>query len=248
MADNLERILQKVRHLLALAEDSGASMNESTLAFQRAQKLMNEYAIQDWQLHESERCSDPIVEQSVKFYNDPLAELKKDLADIVARANRCRSYFSWHKSRNNRKIVNRVVFYGTESDCRKSEMIWTSMELFRAAAWKGAAREEGEPPLAPFRNGFYLGFAQRIEERYQDLRQEMQTTAAGRELVSFRDKQLDQYRDGLQLSDKYKPNATEYWPAGLNAGRLAAETVGLGVEEVDIAHSYLPADLKRLSQ
>ena len=88
--DDLERVLERVRRLLALAEDPAASEHEATLAFERAQRLMHRHAIREWMLEEADGRTARIVERRVVVdRGDPTNRYKVSLADIVARANRC---------------------------------------------------------------------------------------------------------------------------------------------------------------
>lgn len=45
-----ERIMERVRRLLALANDPAASDNEQRIALEQAQRLMDRHAIEQWQL------------------------------------------------------------------------------------------------------------------------------------------------------------------------------------------------------
>lgn len=45
-----ERIMERVRRLLAIANDPAASDNEQRIALEQAQRLMDRHAIEEWQL------------------------------------------------------------------------------------------------------------------------------------------------------------------------------------------------------
>lgn len=47
-----ERIMERVRRLLAIANDPAASDNEQRIALEQAQRLMDRHAIEEWQLEE----------------------------------------------------------------------------------------------------------------------------------------------------------------------------------------------------
>ncbi|RBP98714.1 DUF2786 domain-containing protein, partial [Bifidobacterium xylocopae] len=76
MSDELDRILLKINRLLAIAEEPAASQNEADMAFARAQKLKNEYAIMDWQLHAQDRRNDPMVMLRVDLDSGPVDQYK----------------------------------------------------------------------------------------------------------------------------------------------------------------------------
>lgn len=44
-----ERIMERVRRLLAIANDPAASDNEQRIALEQAQRLMDRHAIEEWQ-------------------------------------------------------------------------------------------------------------------------------------------------------------------------------------------------------
>ena len=49
---DVERIMERVRRLLAIANDPAASDNEQRIALEQAQRLMDRHAIEEWQLEE----------------------------------------------------------------------------------------------------------------------------------------------------------------------------------------------------
>lgn len=244
MADkDLERVLEQVRRLLALAEDPAASENEATLAFERAQRLMHRHAIREWMLEESAGRTARIVERGVVFgRGDPTNRYKAELADIVARANRCRTYYSFRTARNHRSTIGSVTFCGVESDVRMAETLWTSMELRRGMGWRRSlneyARRHGghRPSSARWRNGYYVAFQERIEERLAVLNGELDGSTSGRELVLIRDRQLDEYMGRMAFSDEEPRLQSMHlsYEAG-RYGRRDASDCPLGLTETPAA-------------
>lgn len=245
--EQFEKVLHQVHQLLALAEDPGSSTNEAAVAFARAQLLIDRYAIEDWQLHESERRSDPIVERRVNMRSNPINAFKARLSGIVAIANQCRSYSKSQKARNGRRMVIAVVFYGTESDCMRAEMLWTSMEVFRASHWRRAAKEYQESATAAFRDGFYTGFQDEIQERFNELHQSVESSTSGRDLILVRGQQLDKYEASLNLSGTLDLTNRYLSDAGLEAGKQYADRVALGLPEMS-PYDSLPAPAGRSSR
>lgn len=241
--DDLERVLERVRRLLALAEDPAASENEATLAFERAQRLMHHHAIRKWMLEESDGRTARIVERRVVFdRGDPTNRYKVSLADIVARANRCRTFYSFRTARNHRSVIRSVTFCGIESDVRMTETLWTSMELRRALGWRRSlnehSRETGyRPSPARWRNGYYVAFQERIEERLAVLNGELDGSASGRELVLARDRQLDEYMGRKEFSDEDPRLQSMHlsYEAG-RYGRRDASDCPLGLTETPAAN------------
>ena len=46
---DVERVMERVRRLLAIANDPAASDNEQRIALEQAQRLMDRHAIEEWQ-------------------------------------------------------------------------------------------------------------------------------------------------------------------------------------------------------
>ena len=249
--DKYDRMLDRVRRLLAIAEDPAASENEAATAWEQAQKLMTLYAIEDWQLHNQERRNDPIIKHRVGLSPNPMNRTKAELAHYVANGNRCRTYSDVFLAGNNRKVIDAVVFYGTERDCRQAEMVWTSMETYRASHWRQAARDCRGKANAKWRNGYYKGFQDRIFYRYEEIRRTREAqeqrdaeiggdrrelALAGRELVLVRESQLEEFdaqltaQLGLVKSEPAKLDMSE---AAIREGGKAADKVALGLDELD---------------
>ena len=55
---DVERVMERVHRLLAIANDPAASDNEQRIALEQAQRLMNKHAIEEWQLEEDQRKPD----------------------------------------------------------------------------------------------------------------------------------------------------------------------------------------------
>ena len=239
--DDLERVLERVRRLLALAEDPAASENEAMIAFERAQRLMDRYAINEWMLHDDTRGREPVVERTVRFERgEPTNRFRVNLAEIVARANRCRTYWQGRRAGNNVTVPTSVTFYGVESDVRMSEALWTSMELRRSVGWRRAlnefAHEQGwRPSPASWRNGYYTAFQDRVRERFAALRDtdvDEGARTAGRELVLVRDRQLDEYEATITFDERpghLRPVTIDH--QAQEYGRRDADMTPLGLRE-----------------
>lgn len=65
-----ERIMGRVRRLLAIANDPAASDNEQRIALEQAQRLMNKHAIEEWQLEEDHDDVE-IIERRIRLETNP---------------------------------------------------------------------------------------------------------------------------------------------------------------------------------
>lgn len=149
---NVERVMERVHRLLAIANDPAASDNEQHIA----------------------------LEQRIRLETNPCNRYMAQLANIVAHGNRCRAAYECRRAGNGRDVVSTVWIYGARVDVDKTESIWTAMETSRAAMWRERARTTPRAKAnAAWRNGYYRGFQEEIARRYQILRREMESSPIG---------------------------------------------------------------------
>lgn len=172
MCEKYERMLERAKHLMEMAEDPAASADEAAVAWGRALMLVAKYASEDTRLDQQERLNDPAVKVTVDLQPDSLSLQKADLAGVVARGNQADVCSVSYKAGSRRKVVESITFCGTERACLQAELIWVSMETRRAFGWRAAAHRYWIEPYAGWRDSYYEGFACRISDRYQELRRE----------------------------------------------------------------------------
>lgn len=252
MERNIEQIIEQVNRLMAIANDEAASDNESDMAYERAQRLINRYRLENWK---RDHIDEPIIERDVEAAKDALRHSQADLAAAVAEANGCRIYLK-RETRGGRITDFHITFVGTKSDVDTAVLLYESMELncanrYRAAYRKavnqraallslmpdrttGQAYEEARKdiPRRRFRNGFHAGFSNRISERFDALTKDMESTGKGRELVLSRTGRLDDYFGKLGLGHG-KRASYDIDPDALGAGYEAGGMVGLGLSETE---------------
>ena len=186
-----ERIMERVRRLLALANDPAASDNERRIVLEQAQRLMDRHAIEQWQL-ERDHDDIGIIRRRIDLETNPCNRFMASLAYIVARGNRCRAAYWFRRAGNGRSVITGITLYGVRSDVDRSEAIWTAVETSRAVMWRECARTTRNAKAnAAWRNGYYQGFQEEIAHRYGILRREMESDDTGRELVAVRSDQVD---------------------------------------------------------
>ena len=79
-----ERIMERVRRLLAIANDPAASDNEQRIALEQAQRLMDRHAIEEWQLEEDHDAIE-IIRRMIHLEANPCNWYMAELANIVIR-------------------------------------------------------------------------------------------------------------------------------------------------------------------
>lgn len=217
---NTERVMERVRRLLAIANDPAASDNEQRIALEQAQRLMDKHAIEEWQLEENHDDVE-IIKRRIRLETNPCNRYMAQLANIVARGN---------------------TIYGTRGDVDKTEAIWTAMETSRAAMWRERARTTPRAKAnAAWRNGYYRGFQEEIARRYQILRLEMESDGTGKDLVTVRSGQVDQWIEThvTFIADKPKLfKATRPSQAAYRHGRQDGARQAIGLKETGAAGNW----------
>lgn len=81
---NIDSIIERINNLMAIAENEASSDNEAQMAFERAQKLINEYRIEDWK-RDRTRTNKPIIERGVNVSKTTIYHQQGYLATIIAK-------------------------------------------------------------------------------------------------------------------------------------------------------------------
>lgn len=197
-----ERIMERVRRLLAIANDPAASDNEQRIALEQAQRLMDRHAIEEWQLEEDHDAIE-IIRRMIHLEANPCNWYMAELANIVALGNRCRASYGWRRAGNGRNVVCSISIYGARSDVDKTEAIWTAMETSRAAMWRERARTTPRAKAnAAWRNGYYRGFQEEIA-RFSDSRPKL-SKPTGSSQSAYRHGRQDGARQAIGLKETGK--------------------------------------------
>ena len=104
-----EKIIERIRKLLKLAENKGATRAEATAAALAAQRLMAQNDVEDWEVHSED--AEPI--EGVYSKQSP-RRWRWYLAEVIAPAFRCR----YHQERSwaSGKYLYKMKFYGYKTD------------------------------------------------------------------------------------------------------------------------------------
>lgn len=236
-----ERVMERVRRLLAIANDPAASDNEQRIALEQAQRLMNKHAIEEWQLEENHDNVE-IIKRKIRLETNPCNLDMAKLANIVARGNRCRATYTCRRAGNGRNVVSAVCIYGVRADVDRTEAIWTAMETSRAVMWRERARTTPRAKAnAAWRNGYYRGFQEEIAHRYEILRREMESDGTDKELITVRGNQVDQWVETHVTFRSKKPKlskATRPSQAAYRHGRQDGARQAIGLKETGQAGNW----------
>ena len=252
----LDKIISRVNNLMAIAQDDGASDNEVCMAFERAQKLIQEHKLQAWQLAGKPE-PDRVVEQAVSVDVGPAWRWLLHLASIVAEQNDCDTYYTVAKFGGRREHSD-VVFVGVSEDIDAAAALYESIaeyatcgekrayhdqieevadELAKSEFYYGDSRAtlrryaRGDVSRAAVRNGYWLGFLRRLQERFEALSTARTATGVGRELVALRNRAVQAHMAAKHLKAARSSRFHAVDGSALDAGARDGGNVGIGLRE-----------------
>lgn len=238
---DVERVMERVHRLLAIANDPAASDNEQRIALEQAQRLMNKHAIEEWQLEEDHDDVE-IIERRIRLETNPCNRYMAQLANIVAHGNRCRAAYECRRpetAATSSALSGSTAPALTSTRPNPSGPPW---ETSRAAMWRERARTTPRAKAnAAWRNGYYRGFQEEIARRYEILRREMESDGTGRELITVRGSQVDRWVEThvTFISDKPKlSKATRPSQAAYRHGRQDGARQAIGLKETGQAGNW----------
>ena len=158
--------LDRVRKLLAKAEDPAVTEAEAELYTKKAAELVARYGIDQAMLAASGAETDEIGTLKIAMDN-PYSQEKAHLLTCVAYPLRCRTVL--HKAR--RQVIDAVTVFGYKSDLGRVELLFTSL-LLQAGTQLARVRPEnrvfGGESLTAYRRTWLHGFAGAIHERLKE--------------------------------------------------------------------------------
>ena len=244
-----KKIQQRIRALLALAQDEGASASEREVAMKRASVLMARHAIRSLDVEAAERERIEVRElvlrggRSTASYATCVAiEKAADAAGLVA----------YYRDRRDRRgdphVLVRVAGFGSDLDWFMP--LASALASYTAAGWVAWRRANSElyrrsdaSHRRQLRDGFILGFGFAVadsvrESRATALAQDSTDDAPSRALVvRSREAQVAEWAEHLGLA--YGAPITfndDTRRAGYTAGRAS----GLGARTTNVAGVVSP--------
>jgi len=220
-----ERMLERVRALLAKAESTGFDEEAEALTA-KAQQLIARHAIDEALLDRGDEVGEPSVRRIP--VDDPYASAKAYLVAEVARANRCRVVHT--------PDLGWVTAFGYDHDLAALELLSTSLLAQAAAAMarQGGRRDAaGRSRTRSFRRAFLLGFGHRIGQRLrQTAEQEVAASQAGSDrlvpILAVREDRLVAAQRRAFPTVRRRATSVSH-PSGWSEGQAAAERARLDV-------------------
>ncbi|MCZ2804478.1 DUF2786 domain-containing protein [Modestobacter sp. VKM Ac-2983] len=219
------KVLHRIRSLLAKAESTEFTEEAEALTA-KAQSLMARHAIDTAVLAQRGDGSPAGVVARRLHLDDPHTEAKAAVVQAVGTANGVRVVLL--------PTLGIATLVGFRDDVDLVELLVTSLLLQAARALADAAHSGGARARStPFRRGFLYSFAQRLEERLTQARDQATAEARvdyGAELapvLAARSAAVDRAVEELFPSLRRRGGSTVD-PAGWHAGRRAADQADLG--------------------
>jgi hypothetical protein len=154
-------MLEKVRKLLAKAEDPGCTPAEAVALNDKAAELIAKYGVDRALLAAGRPDCDPVGDRVVPI-DAPYALDKVGLLGTIAAALRCRSV--QRKQWDGKRFAYTIHLFGYASDLERTELLFTSLLVQAAYGLTAAPVPTWETPAA-FRRSWLAGFTHAVGRR-----------------------------------------------------------------------------------
>jgi hypothetical protein len=168
-----DSMLERVRKLLAKAEDPACTPEEAAALNDKAAELIAKYGVDRAMLAASAPESDPVGDRVVSVLA-PYALDKTALLAAVARAMRCRTVR--RKEFGPGGYFYDMHLFGMASDLERTELLFTSL-LVQAAYGLAGEPVPGWESVAAFRRSWLAGFTHAVWHRLQEAERRAATAA-----------------------------------------------------------------------
>ena len=204
--DERAKILERIKKLMALADNKGATEAEAMAAALAAQKLIAEYDVEDWELHSKD--AEPMVEEQ----SDTVSRRWRwHLAGVIAPAFRCRSFENNTWNEETRRRDKRMGFFGYKTDARAAALTFNM--LYRIG--NRLARRYSKGRRVGTYNSYIVGYVNGIKSELEKQTQALMIvvppkvneayeefaagfTKAGSVALTCNEQARDAYEQGLQ--------------------------------------------------
>lgn len=225
METEREKLLGKVRALMAKTVENGCTEEEHLAALAKAQAMIDAYVITDAELSLTKE-EKAVFRREPKGTPDPHS-IKRQLAVGVAKFASCKVW------RDNREGAGALVFCGLRSDAQFATWLLDHLALYVQKALAehlmGDLAYGGDRRLVI--NGFVIGCCSRISGRLNELVTGSQAAAVGnsRALVVVKDAAITakMAEAGVNLR-KSRSSSRQYDAGAYAAGRAAGDRASFG--------------------
>ncbi|MGW0861269.1 DUF2786 domain-containing protein [Streptomyces sp. NPDC002611] len=225
--------LQKIRALLAKAEDPATTPQEAETYFAKAAELMAKYGIEQAMLADVhpdlDRPADRVIRIEGAYAVDRIDLLNSILRPLRLKGIRLRDP-------RTQALAPEVHVFGYESDIDRAEMLFTSL-LLQAFNGMKHGRPQYWESVKGYRKTWLMGFSKAVEKRLEEIearaRGEAGETSAGRsaELVLADRAAVTLARYTAAYPDAQKSKRSVRG-SGFDAGERAGNSADLGQSRV----------------
>jgi hypothetical protein len=171
-----DTMLEKVRKLLAKAEDPGCTPAEAAALNDKAAELIAKYGVDRALLAAASPEVDPVGDRVVRV-DPPYSLDKATLLAAVAAAMRCHSVR--RKEWRGGAYAYSMHLFGCESDLERTDLLFTSL-LVQASYGLAAAQVPPWEAVATFRRSWLAGFTSAVRQRLSEAERRASTSADSR--------------------------------------------------------------------
>lgn len=208
---NRARILERIKKLMALADDRGATGAEAMAAALAAQKLIAEYDVEDWELHSKD--AEPIVEEQ----SDTVSRRWRwHLAYVIAPAFRCRFFENNDWNEETRRWDKRMGFFGYKTDARAAALTFNM--LYRIG--NRLARRYSKGRRAGTYNSYIIGYVNGIKSELEKQTQALMIVVPPKVNEAYEEFAAGFTKAGW-VEFTYNKQASDAYGQGLQDGRDA---------------------------
>lgn len=161
---NREDIIERIKKLLALAEDEGATEAEATAAALMAQRLIAQNDVEQWELHSL--AEEPIESH---FSEPARSRWRWRLAEVVAPAFRCRHCGTTQRVRYQKDNIQRIGFYGYRTDAKAAAITFDFLFKVGCRLARRASRGKAHGTYNAYVLGYVAGIKGELEKQTQAL-------------------------------------------------------------------------------
>lgn len=164
MENKREKIIERIKKLLAVAEDRGATEHEAAAAALAAQRLIAEYDVEQWEIHSKD--AEPI---ETVYAKGAKRRWRWQLADVIAPAFRCKTYQTRRWDAERMGYVHLMGFYGYKTDATAAAMTFNSLYKIGNRLASRFSREAEYGTYNAYVTGFVDGIASELEKQSEAL-------------------------------------------------------------------------------
>lgn len=164
MSNDRENIVARIKKLLALADNKGATEAEAAAAALAAQRLIAQYDVEQWEIHSKD--AEPIEEV---LTNHTPRKWRWQLANVVAPAFRCKYYQQSDWDEDGLYRTKKIVFFGYKTDATAAAITFNTLYKIGNRLASRFSRDAERGSYNAYVLGFVRGISLELEKQTEAL-------------------------------------------------------------------------------